>query len=74
MEDDQGSLPLSGAGWQPHVVDALKKHGVNPTGLDEDNWSCVDYAMRLGRLELPTSATVEGGSRMAGAWVSNDAA
>ncbi|KAH7146763.1 ankyrin repeat-containing domain protein, partial [Dactylonectria estremocensis] len=35
-----------------NVVEALKKHGVNPTGLDEDNWSCVDYATRLGRLEL----------------------
>ncbi|KAH6970509.1 ankyrin repeat-containing domain protein [Ilyonectria sp. MPI-CAGE-AT-0026] len=35
-----------------NVVEALKKHGVNPTSLDEDNWSCVDYATRLGRLEL----------------------
>ncbi|KAK7422447.1 hypothetical protein QQZ08_009499 [Neonectria magnoliae] len=35
-----------------NVVQALKKHGVNPTGLDEDNWSCVDYATRLGRLSL----------------------
>ncbi|KAJ4185971.1 hypothetical protein NW759_016963 [Fusarium solani] len=35
-----------------NAVEALKKYGVNPTDLDEDNWSCVNYATRLGRLEL----------------------
>ncbi|KAK3330422.1 hypothetical protein B0H66DRAFT_527778 [Apodospora peruviana] len=31
------------------LVEALTQKGADPTQLDEDNWSCIDYAVKLGR-------------------------
>ncbi|KAM0435852.1 hypothetical protein ACHAPT_002743 [Fusarium lateritium] len=37
---------------KPEMVEALKKQSRSLTGLDQDNWSCLDYARRLGRTDL----------------------
>ncbi|KAK7420800.1 hypothetical protein QQX98_002604 [Neonectria punicea] len=46
------SWPRSARVGSLRVIQLLTKQGANPAELDEDNWSCVDYAARYGHKEI----------------------